>query len=252
MTLTVQDESGFANDRHTDRIVVRVDESPIAEAGPDQEVCAGAEVHFDGSASRDFDGVVNRFTWDFGDGNTGGGESRSTSISQPGDYRVVLTIEGDQAGQCDNTDTDEMTVRVVEAPVARIVGPSASRSARRATFDASQSSGATGRDRRAGAGISATAPPPRGPTVEHAYREARRLCRPARRSRPMPPPAECNVVDGAALRRRQRAAGRRCRRGPPGRGRPGGPVRRLGVAAIRTARSPPGSGTSATARPRPA
>ena len=36
VTLSVEDESGFANDRHTARMVVRVDESPIAVAGPDQ------------------------------------------------------------------------------------------------------------------------------------------------------------------------------------------------------------------------
>ena len=33
VTLTVRDEFGFGNDSHTDRIVVRVDKSPIAEAG---------------------------------------------------------------------------------------------------------------------------------------------------------------------------------------------------------------------------
>ncbi|HSI99819.1 MAG TPA: PKD domain-containing protein [Patescibacteria group bacterium] len=77
VSLTVRDESGFANDSHTDRIVVRVDESPIADAGPDQEVCAGVEVHFDGSASYDFDGVVNRFQWDFGDGATGASTTRT-------------------------------------------------------------------------------------------------------------------------------------------------------------------------------
>ncbi len=49
VTLTVQDESGFPNDRDISRIVVKVDESPLASAGPDQEVCAGTEVHFDGS-----------------------------------------------------------------------------------------------------------------------------------------------------------------------------------------------------------
>ena len=101
-------------------------------------------MHFDGSGSRDFDGVVNRFTWDFGDGVTGGGDRPVHVYSLPGNYRVLLTIEGDQAGQCDNTDTDEMTVRVVEAPVARIAGPSAVAVGARATFDASQSSGATG------------------------------------------------------------------------------------------------------------
>ena len=185
VTLTVQDESGFANDRHTDRIVVKVDESPLAEAGADQEVCAGAEVNFDGSGSRDFDGVVNRFTWDFGDGVTGGGDRPVHVYSLPGNYRVMLSIEGDQAGQCDNTDADEVTVRVVEAPVAKIVGPSAVAVGARATFDASQSSGATDDP---GAGTSATAVTAEGPTVEHAYEKAGPTWSGCR-SRPMPPPA---------------------------------------------------------------
>ena len=105
------------------RSLVKVDESPIAEAGPDQLACAGAEVHFDGSASRDSDGVVNRFTWNFGDGSTGGGQTPVHVFGKPADYRVVLTIEGDVIGQCANTNASEMTVKVVEAPDARIVGP---------------------------------------------------------------------------------------------------------------------------------
>jgi PKD repeat protein len=171
VTLTVRDESGFPNDSHTDRVVVRVDESPIAEAGSDQEVCAGAEVHFDGSASRDFDGVVNRFSWDFGDNVTGGGDKPVHVYQLPGDYRVVLSIEGDQAGQCSNTDSDEMRVRVVEAPVAQIDGPASIAVGAPATFDASASSGATGRIAtwRWDFGDGGTA---EGPIVEHTYREA--------------------------------------------------------------------------------
>jgi PKD repeat protein len=170
VTLTVRDESGFGNDSHTDRIVVRVDESPIAEAGPDQEVCAGTEVDFDGSGSHDFDGVVNRFQWDFGDGVIGGGDKPVHVYQLPGNYRVVLTIEGDQAGQCSNSDADEMRVRVVEAPVARIDGPSSVAVGAPASFDASASSGATGRivSWRWDFGDGNAA---EGPVVEHAYRE---------------------------------------------------------------------------------
>jgi PKD repeat protein len=171
VTLTVQDESGFPNDRDTSRIVVKVDESPLAAAGADQEVCAGTKVSFDGSASRDFDGVVNRFSWDFGDGATGGGDKPVHVYSQPGNYRVLLTIEGDQAGQCDNTDTDEVQVKVVEAPVAIIAGPGAVAVGAVASFDASQSSGATGQIHtwRWSFGDGATA---EGPTVEHVYQKA--------------------------------------------------------------------------------
>ena len=123
VTLTVEDESSFAHSSHTDRLVVVVDEFPIAEAGPDLKVCANTDVHFDGSGSHDFDGVVNRFTWDFGDGNVGGGEKPVHVFRKPGSYRVLLTIEGDKAGQCDNTSTDEVSVQVAAAPVARIEAP---------------------------------------------------------------------------------------------------------------------------------
>jgi large repetitive protein len=168
VTLTVEDESGFATNRHTDRLVVRVDEAPLAVTGPDQTVCANKEVHFNGAASRDFDGVVNRFTWNFGDGTVGGGENPVHAYAQAGDYRVVLTIEGDQAGQCDNTASDEMIAHVVEAPVARIMAPSEVAAGSVITLDASPSSTASGRIASwtwdFGDGTTGE-----GATVEHAY-----------------------------------------------------------------------------------
>jgi PKD repeat protein len=168
VTLTVEDESGFANNSHTARMVVRVDESPIAVAGPDQMVCANAEVRFDGSASRDFDGVVNRYAWNFGDNTLSGGEKPIHVYREPGDYRVVLTITGDQAGQCDNSHSDEMTVRVVEAPVARIDAPDRIPVGAPATFDGTGSSGADGEvvAWRWDFGDGAKS---EGPTAEHRY-----------------------------------------------------------------------------------
>jgi hypothetical protein len=79
-----------------------------------------------------------------------------------------LSIEGDEAGQYDDTDIDEMRVGVVEAPVARVAGPSRVAVGAPATFDASASSGATGRIRSCnwdfGDGRAAE-----GPVVEHTY-----------------------------------------------------------------------------------
>ena len=171
VTLRVADESGFANNGHTDRIVVQVDESPLADAGPDQRVCANSEVHFDGSGSRDFDGVVNRYTWNFGDNTITGGETPIHVFREPGTYRVVLTIEGDQSGQCDNTHSDEMTVRVVEAPIARISAPHRVPVGEAAIFDGSGSSGAEGEvvawRWNFGDGTSAE-----GATVEHRFETA--------------------------------------------------------------------------------
>jgi PKD repeat protein len=168
VTLAVQDESGFPNDTHTARIVVRVDESPIAVAGPDQMACANADVHFDGSASRDFDGVVNRYSWNFGDNTISGGEKPVHVYREPGEYRVVLTITGDQAGQCDNSHSDEMIVRVVEAPVARIEAPERIPVGEPAVFDGTGSSGAEGEivAWRWDFGDGASA---EGPVAEHRY-----------------------------------------------------------------------------------
>jgi PKD repeat protein len=173
VTLTVEDDSGFPTNRHTDRILVRVDESPVADAGPAQQACAGSEVRFDGTGSRDADGVVNRFTWDFGDGATGGGDRPVHVYGKPGEYRVALTIEGDQIGQCPSTNTSMTTVKVVEAPVARIAAPAAVALGAEAAFDASASTTALGRIAgwRWDFGDGTTA---EGPTVRHAFAQAGR------------------------------------------------------------------------------
>jgi PKD repeat protein len=145
VTLTVEDDSGFAANRDTDRILVRVHDSPIAAAGPDQLVCAGGEVHFDGSASRNPGGVISRYSWNFGDGTNGSSDRPVHVFTKPGDYRVVLTIEGDQAGQCANTNSGEMSVKVIEAPIARMAAPAAVPVGAAAHFDAAPSSVTAGR-----------------------------------------------------------------------------------------------------------
>lgn len=168
VTLEVEDDSGFPGNRHSDRVLVQVRESPIASAGPPQLACAGSEVVFDGSGSRDSDGVVNRFTWDFGDGRIGGGERPVHIFTKPGDYRVMLTIEGDEIGQCANTNSNETSVRVVEAPSASIMAPDRIGTGATARFDASGSTTAAGRivgwDWDFGDGHSA-----QGPVVEHSF-----------------------------------------------------------------------------------
>ncbi len=139
VTLTVHDESGLPGGVHRDRIAVRVAESPLADAGPDQTVCAGSEVHFDGGRSSDFDGIVNRFLWNFGDGQEGGGERPVHVYGAPGSYRVALTIWGDEGGACDSSNTDQMTVVVRPAPVPQIDAPAAAAAGSPVRFDASRS-----------------------------------------------------------------------------------------------------------------
>jgi PKD repeat protein len=122
-TLLVQDDSGLTCNADTARTTVRVAESPAAQAGSDMTVCANSRVRFDGTASTDPDGVVNRFHWDFGDETAGGGPTPEHIFTEPGSYRVLLTVTGDLVGSCDNTDTDELLVQVRPSPVVAITGP---------------------------------------------------------------------------------------------------------------------------------
>ncbi len=123
VTLTVRDESGNASAVHSDRVVAVIREAPIAVAGPPIRACTNQTIRFDGSHSTDADGAVNLFSWNFGDGSTGGGEKPTHLYDRPGEYRVILTITGDSQGSCNPLDTDETMVTVIEAPRVSIDGP---------------------------------------------------------------------------------------------------------------------------------
>jgi PKD repeat protein len=116
VTLKVEDDSGLPCNSDVTSIVVVVSESPVAHAGTDMVACANAVVKFDGTKSTNYDGVVNSYTWDFGDGTVGGGAAPTHSYAKPGVYRVTLTITGDVKGECDNSDSDQITVTVFDAP----------------------------------------------------------------------------------------------------------------------------------------
>lgn len=169
--LTVRDDSGLPNGTNTSEIAVQVDQGPVASAGRDILACARTEVAFDGTASTDIDGVVNSFTWDFGDGNFGGGETPAHIYDRPGDYRVFLTIEGEKAGICDSVSSDEIKVTIVEGPVGVIDAPAAVPITEDVTFDASQSYMADGAitDWQWDFGDGETAS---GVTVSHRYAKA--------------------------------------------------------------------------------
>jgi|GEM_PF-279491 len=66
-------------------------------------------VYFSGKDSTDPDpGDALSYTWDFGDGNTGGGVMTSHKYTNDGVFTVTLTVTDSQGG----TDTDTLTVTV--------------------------------------------------------------------------------------------------------------------------------------------
>ena len=116
VTLTVIDNSGTGSATQTARFEVIVNTRPFAEAGPDQFVTA-SEVQFDGGASRDIDGRIAQYLWEFGDGRTGQGPRPVHFYERPGTYQVALTVT-DDSGAPQSSNRDTMTVTVNAAPIA--------------------------------------------------------------------------------------------------------------------------------------
>ncbi len=110
---------------------------PVADAAPDQVVpidpnTGEAKVQFNGSNSHDPDGGTLTYTWNFGDGSTGTGETPSHPYTSPGIYNVTLTVT-DNDGLI-SIDTMEVTVLKLS-----LVGPDSVTRGGTATFTATAS-----------------------------------------------------------------------------------------------------------------
>ena len=121
VTLTVMDNSATASAIQSITLPVVVNTRPVAEAGPDQFVTV-SDVQFDGTVSRDIDGKILSYFWDYGDGRTGQGPTPVHSYRHPGVYEVALTVT-DDSGAPQSSHRDVMQVTVNASPIAD-AGPS--------------------------------------------------------------------------------------------------------------------------------
>jgi len=117
--LTVVDAAGAeASTNHT----ITVEEAPAGDRLEAQFSAsrrtgeAPLHVEFDASAST---GNIERYTWDFGDGETGSGVTTSHEYTSPNTYTVGLTVE-DSAGR---TTTAYIAIQVREADADPPEGP---------------------------------------------------------------------------------------------------------------------------------
>jgi len=121
VTLAVFDAAGLqACDSMT--VTVRDKTPPVAEAGPDMTIAAGASAVFNGIASRD-NGVIASYTWTCNDGRediTLHGVAPARTFDIPGIYVVTLNVT-DAAGLWG---TDLMTLTVLDTtPPSAEAGP---------------------------------------------------------------------------------------------------------------------------------
>lgn len=114
VTLTVIDDDGATD---SDNCIITVEEPPnqppVADAGLNQTVKEDETAYFDGSGSYDPDGSIVNYTWNFGDGNFGYGESPMHIYDDPGSYTVVLTVTDDDGA----TDSHDTAVTVEPGPL---------------------------------------------------------------------------------------------------------------------------------------
>jgi chitodextrinase len=94
-------------------------QNPTADADGPYSGVIDEEITFDGSGSTD-DGTITNYTWDFGDGNTGYGETMTHTYSSPDIYTVTLTVTDNEGAK----DTDETTA-LISQPNRPPTGPEA-------------------------------------------------------------------------------------------------------------------------------
>ncbi|MEM7278290.1 MAG: PKD domain-containing protein [Pseudomonadota bacterium] len=128
-SLVVTDDDGAASAADTVDITVLTNQSPVANAGPDQTVGDGNQVTLDGSASGDADGTVDVFAWTQTSGPSvtlNNADQSMASFTAPivvssTDFVFSLTVtDNDAAASAANTVT--ITVLPNQAPTAN-AGP---------------------------------------------------------------------------------------------------------------------------------
>ena len=116
--------------------------APIASFTPSPlRPLVNETVTFDASLSRDPDGSIVAYAWDFGDGATDAGEVVTHAYGSYGSYDVMLAVT-----DIDNlTNTSTRSIRVLSPPTASfVVAPSTPDAGAIVSFDASSSSDADG------------------------------------------------------------------------------------------------------------
>jgi PKD repeat protein len=112
VTLTVKDNLA-ATGTATTTATIKANQPPVAHAGSSRNIFVGKDITFNGHPSKDPDGTIVSYSWDFGDGSSGSGPLLQHAYSVKGTYTVTLTVTDNKGA----TGTDSITIKVVELPV---------------------------------------------------------------------------------------------------------------------------------------
>jgi PKD repeat protein len=118
--------------------MIFVNSKPVASAGENKLTSVNKAVTFNAEGSKDVDGAIDKYLWNFGDGTSAEGILVEHSYAQSGEYNVILTVV-DNTSMRNNTDTDSLKVSVNNPPVPGISAPDYDYVNEEVTFDASAS-----------------------------------------------------------------------------------------------------------------
>jgi lysophospholipase L1-like esterase len=116
--LTITDDKDFS---HSDECSVTVNGPPVADAGADQQVSAGAAVVLDGTQSSDADGSVTDYRW----AQVGGSPVVTLTGADTSRARFMAPVVGSGAVQLtfQLTVSDDFGVQSVDTVVVEVNGP---------------------------------------------------------------------------------------------------------------------------------
>jgi PKD repeat protein len=138
VTLTVTADNDAKDLTATKVVIGSGNLPPVADAGGPYTGTVGEEIPFDGSGSRDLDGSIVAYSWDFGDGTIGTGEEAIHTYSEAGVYYATLTVT-DDAGLNTSESTEAYIGLDALPPLADAGGPYPGRVDDEITFNGSGS-----------------------------------------------------------------------------------------------------------------
>ncbi len=143
VVLRVTDDDGLIDETtHRVTVAARVNEAPIAVASADPTtVLTGVDVRLSSEGSRDPDGTLVGWDWDFGDGTTSSFPTPTHAWADDGVWEVTLTVTDDEGARASTS--VEVTVNN-RPPTPVLFGPSSVLFGATADFSAAASSDADG------------------------------------------------------------------------------------------------------------
>jgi PKD repeat protein len=121
VSVTVDDGKDSPCSASSDAIKVKVNTPPKAVMDIERACCVDLQQKFTAVASSDADGDALSYLWDFGDGSTGSGATVSHIYTEPGTYKVVLTVNDGSGTECAGDSVSEyITVNAKPVPVIKI------------------------------------------------------------------------------------------------------------------------------------